>query len=148
MAIEILSKNNRKSKKIKEHEACEILYNNPQELHIYNVGKIMPSQRRVGQFFCFVDFKMEDGTTFGISYSFNRNNNKYFCGASSKLYNLMSGFMGLNPLTDTAFKFEDVDDIEQVLLHKLFFASIKIVNIGGKAYPYIVCERVIEWKTE
>ena len=148
MAIEILSKNNRKSKKIKEHEACEILYNNPQELHIYNVGKIMPSQRRAGQYYCFVDFRMEDGTTFGISYSFNRNNDKYFCGASSKLYNLMGGFMGLNPLNDTAFKFEDVDDIEQVLLHKLFFASIKIVNIGGKAYPYIVCERVIEWKTE
>ena len=145
MAIEILSKNNRKSKKIKEHEACEILYNNPQELHIYNVGKIMPSQRRAGQYYCFVDFRMQDGTTFGISYSFNRNNDKYFCGASSKLYNLMGGFMDLNPLNDTAFTFEDVDDLKDVLIDTEFMPSIKIVNVGGKAYPYIVCVRVIDW---
>ena len=47
--------------------------------------------------------------------------------------------MGLNPLTDTAFTFEDV------LLDTEFMPSIKIANIGGNAYPYIVCERVIDW---
>ena len=146
MSIDIITntQTSNKNKKIKEQEACEILYENPQCLRIFNVSRIRPSKRRAGQFYCFIDFRMEDGTTFGISYSFNRNNDKYFCGASSKLYNLMSGFMGLNPLNDTAFRFEDVDDIEQVLLHKNFFASIKIVNIGGKAYPFIICERVIE----
>ena len=108
------------------------------------MGAIKPSKRKAGQFYCFIDFRMSDGTTFGISYSFNRNNDKYFCGTSSKLYNLLSGFLDVNPLITNGLSFED-GDIEKVLLNKEFISSVKIVNIGGNNYPYIVCESVIVW---
>ncbi len=144
MAFKIINKQeSNKNKKIKEHEACRILYENPQYVRIFNVSKIRPSQKRAEQFYCYVDYELEDGRTFGISYSFNRNGGGYFCGVSSKLYNLLSGFLDLNPLTANGLAFED-GDIEEALLNKEFFPSIKIANIGGNAYPYIVCERVID----
>lgn len=146
MAIEIITKSTgriNKNNKIKEQEACERLYEDPQGLKIFNVSPIRPSKRNDRQFYCFVDFKMDDGTTFGISYSFYFKNGKFTCGASSKLYNLMSGFMDLNPLTTKALSFDDVKDIEEVLLGKEFYPSIKIENIGSNSYPYIICEMII-----
>ena len=143
MAFKIVNKQeSNKNKKIKEHEACEILYENPQHVKIFNVGKIMPSQRKAGQFYCYVDYELEDGRTFGISYSFNRNGRGYFCGVSSKLYNLLSGFLDLNPLSATGLFFED-GDIEEALLNKEFIPSIKFANIGGNVYPFIISDGVI-----
>lgn len=144
--IELISKNNKPSignKKIKEQEACEILYDNPQILRIFNISPIRPSKRRNGQFYCFVDFKMGDGTIFGISYSFNFKNGKYVCGASSKLYALMMGFMDINLLTTKALSFDDIGDIKDILDGKEFIPSIKLENIGGNIRPYIICEEVI-----
>ncbi len=138
MAIEIIKKN-----KINEKEACKMLMENPQTLYIYNVGDVRPSTRKENQYYCYVDFRMEDGTFFGISYSFNSKNGKFECGTSSKLYALMSGFLQLNPFTSNGLSF-DAHDISETLLNHEFLASVKFESIGGRNYPYITCERVIE----
>lgn len=88
------------------------------------------------------DFEMEDGTQFGASYSFYRDN-EFKCGTSSKLYHLLEGFLDLNPLTDIGLTFNE-PDIRETLLGKKFIASAIVQSVGGKNYPYIICEKVIE----
>ena len=75
--------------------------------------------------------------------SFYLEDGKFKCGTSSKLYNLMKGFLDLNPLTCVGLTF-DKSDIDETLLNKKFIASAFVQSVGGKNYPYIVCEKVIE----
>lgn len=129
--------------KIKEDDACAILMKEKQELHIINIDEIKQSSRKENQFFFYVDFEMKDGTQFGASYSFYLEDGKFKCGTSSKLYNLMKGFLDLNPLTCVGLTF-DKSDIDETLSDKKFIASAFVQSVGGKNYPYIVCEKVIE----
>ena len=135
MAISVL-------KKINEKDACSILLKNKQELVVVNIDEIKQSTRQDNQFYCYVDFEMEDGTQFGASYSFYLNDGKFKCGTSSKLYYLLKGFLDLNPLTDVGLTF-DKADIDATLQDKKFLASAIVQSVGGKNYPYIICEKVI-----
>ena len=114
-----------------------------QQLLVVNVDEIKPSTRKENQYYVYVDFEMEDLTQFGASYSFYLEDGKFKCGTSSKLYYLLKGFLDLNPLTDVGLTFTK-DDIAEMLENKLFLASAIVQNVGGKNYPYIVCEKVIE----
>ena len=136
MAIGIL-------KKINEKDACSILLKNKQELTIIGIDEIKESTRKENQYYCYVDFEMEDGTQFGASYSFYLQDGVFKCGTSSKLYYLLKGFLDLNPLTDVGLTF-DKADIDATLLNKKFLASAIVQSVGGNNYPYIVCEKVIE----
>ena len=129
--------------KIKEDDACAILLKEKQELHIVNVDEIKQSKTKKNSFYFFIDFEMKDGTKFGASYSCYLEDGKFKCGTSSKLYHLMKGFLNLNPLTCVALTF-DKSDIDEVLQNKKFIASSSVQSIGGKNYPYITCEKVIE----
>ena len=136
MAISVL-------KKINEKDACSILMKEKQEVSIVNIDEIKPSTRKENQFYCYIDFEMKDGTQFGASYSFYLQDGVFKCGTSSKLYYLLKGFLDLNPLTDVGLTF-DKADIDATLLNKKFIASVIVQSVGGKNYPYLVCEKVIE----
>ena len=136
MAINVL-------KKINEKDACSILMKQKQELVVVNIDEIKMSTRKENQYYCYVDFEMEDGTQFGASYSFYLQDGLFKCGTSSKLYYLLKGFLNLNPLTDVGLTF-DKSDIDATLKDKKFIASCIVQSVGGKNYPYIVCEKVIE----
>ena len=136
MAISVL-------KKINEKDACSILMKEKQEVSIVNVDEIKPSTRKENQYYCYIDFEMKDGTQFGASYSFYLQDGVFKCGTSSKLYYLLKGFLDLNPLTDVGLTF-DKADIDATLLNKKFIASVSVQSVGGKNYPYLVCEKVIE----
>ncbi len=132
-----------KEEKISEKEACNVLMKKPQQLWIYNIGDVKPSKRREDQYYCFIDYKLDDDRIFGISYSFYLNNNGEFqCNTSSKLYNLMKGFLNLNPFSTVALTFDE-NDINETLLDKVFIASVKIESVGSKNYLYITCDKVI-----
>lgn len=135
MAISVL-------KKINEKDACSILMKEKQEVSIVNVDEIKPSTRKENQYYCYIDFEMKDGTQFGASYSFYLQDGVFKCGTSSKLYYLLKGFLDLNPLTDVGLTF-DKADIDATLLNKKFIASVSVQSVGGKNYPYLVCEKVI-----
>ena len=135
MAISVL-------KKITEKDACAILLNNKQELHVVNIDEIKPSTRKENQYYCYVDFEMENGTQFGASYSFYLEDGLFKCGTSSKLFYLMKGFLNLNELDCVGLTF-DKADIDATLKDKKFIASAIVQSVGGKNYPYIVCEKVI-----
>ena len=142
MAINVL-------KKITEKDACSILMKKQQELTVVNIDEIKESTRKENQYYCYVDFEMEDGTQFGASYSFYLEDEfatpssvLFSCGTSSKLYYLLKGFLDLNPLTDVGLTFQKTD-IDDILLNKKFIASAIVQSVGGKNYPYIVCEKVI-----
>ena len=133
-----------KKEKITEKDACSILMKEPQQLQIFNIGDVKPSKRKQNQYYCFVDYKLGDDKTFGISYSFYLNDSgEYECSSSSKLYNLMRGFLNLNPFSTVGLSF-DAEDIRETLLNKVFLASVKIESVGGKNYPYITCDKVIK----
>ena len=136
MAINIL-------KKITEQDACSLLMKQEQELHVVNVDDIKESTRKENQYYCYIDFEMKDGTQFGASYSFYLQDGVFKCGTSSKLYYLLKGFLDLNPLTDVGLTF-DKADIAETILNKRFLASAIVQSVGGKNYPYIVCNKVIE----
>ena len=136
MAINVL-------KKINEKDACAILFEKEQELIVVNVDEVKQSKRKENQYYMFIDFKMEDGTQFGVSYSFYFEDGFFKCGTSSKLYYLLKGFLGLNPLTDVGLSFNE-SDIAETILNKRFVASAIVQSVGGKNYPYIVCKKVIE----
>ena len=136
MAINIL-------KKITEQDACSLLMKQEQELHVVNVDDIKESTRKENQYYCYIDFEMKDGTQFGASYSFYLEDGVFKCGTSSKLFYLMKGFLNLNPLTDVGLTF-DKNDIAETILNKRFLASAIVQSVGGKNYPYIVCNKVIE----
>lgn len=129
--------------KITESDACSILMKKEQELEIVSIDDIKKSTRKDNQFYFYVDYKMEDGTIFGASYSFYMEDGVFKCGTSSKLYNLMKGFLDLNPLTCIGLTF-DKADIDDVLKNKKFIASAIVESVGGKNYPYIICKKVIE----
>ena len=131
------------SKKIKEYDACSILLKEKQELFVFNVGDIKPSKDKENQYYCYVDYEMKDGTKFGVSYSFYLQDGFFKCGTSSKLFNLLKCLLNSNPLTDDSLDFKK-DDIVETLLNKKFLASAIVQNVGGKNYPYIVLEKVIE----
>ena len=135
MAINVL-------KKITEKDACSILLKQEQELTVVNIDEIKESTRQENQYYCYVDFEMEDGTQFGASYSFYLQDGLFKCGTSSKLYCLLKGFLDLNPLTDIGLTF-DKSDIDSTLKDKKFVASAVVQSVGGKSYPYIVCKKVI-----
>lgn len=130
-------------KKITEKDACSILMKEKQKLLIYNIGEIKKSTRKENQYYCFIDFEMMDGTKFGASYSFYLQDGLFKCGTSSKLYNLLKGFLDLNPLNDVGLTFNE-SDIDATLKNKVFLASAMVQSVGGKNYPFIVCEKVIE----
>lgn len=136
MAISVL-------KKINEKDACSILIKEKQELVVLDITDIKESTRKENQCYVYVDFEMEDGTQFGVPYSFYCNDGVFKCGTSSKLYYLLKGFLDLNPLTDVGLTF-DKSDICATLKDKKFIASCVVQSVGGKNYPYIVCEKVIE----
>lgn len=136
MAIEVL-------KKINEKDACSILIKEKQELLVINIGEIKESTRKDNQYYCYVDFEMKDGTQFGVSYSFYLQDGVFKCGTSSKLYHLLKGFLDLNPLTDVGLSFNE-SDIVETLENKKFIASAIVQSVGGKNYPYLICEKVIE----
>ena len=136
MAINVL-------KKINEKDACSILMKEKQELFVVNVDEIKPSTRRENQYYCYVDFEMEDGTQFGASYSFYLEDGMFKCGTSSKLFYLMKGFLNLNELDCVGLTF-DKSDIDETLKDKKFMASAIVQSVGGKNYPYIICEKVID----
>ena len=136
MAISVL-------KKISEKDACAILMNQEQELHVVNIDEIKESTRKENQYYCYIDFEMKDGTQFGASYSFYGEDGLFKCGTSSKLYYLLKGFLDLNPLTDIGLTF-DKADIDATLKDKKFIASAIVQSVGGKNYPYIVCNKVIQ----
>lgn len=129
--------------KIKEDDACAILMKEKQELYIVNVDDIKESTRKENQFYLYIDFEMKDGTQFDAYYSFYLEGNRFKCGNSSKFYHLMKGFLNLNPLTCVGLTFNK-SDIYETLLNKKFIASSILQSIGGKNYPYIICEKVIE----
>lgn len=134
------------SKKISEHDACNILLKEKQELLVFNVSEIKKSTKekaRENQYYCHIDYKMKDGTKFGVSYTFYLIGDMFKCGTSSKLFNLMKGLLDSNPLTDDDMEFEK-NDIAETLLNKKFVASAIVQNIGGKNHPYIVLEKVVE----
>lgn len=129
--------------KITERDACSKLFNQEQELTVVNVDDVKVSKRKENHYYCFVDFRMKDGTEFGVSYSFYKEDGVFKCGTSSKLYHLMKGFLDLNPLTCKGLTF-DKSDIDDALLNKKFLASAIVQSVGGKNYPYIICKKVIE----
>lgn len=136
MAIEVL-------KKITEKDACGILMKDKQQLSVVDIGEIKESTMKENQYYCYVDFEMNDGTQFGVSYSFYLQDGLFKCGTSSKLYYLLKGFLDLNPLTDVGLTFDE-SDIAEILENKKFIASVIVQSVGGKNYPYLVCEKVIE----
>lgn len=138
MAIEI-------SKKITEKDACGILLKEKQELLVVNVSEIKKSTKGNddgNKYYFHIDYKMEDGTKFGVSYTIYLVDGVFKCGTLSKFFNLMKGLLDSNPLTDDDMKFKE-DDIAETILNKKFLASAIVQNIGGKNYPYIVLEKVI-----
>lgn len=135
MAINVL-------KKINEKDACSILMKNKQELCVVNIDEIKGSTRKENQYYCYVDFEMKDGTQFGASYSFYQEDGMFKCGTSSKLFHLMKGFLNLNELDCVGLTF-DKSDISETLKDKKFMASAIVQSVGGKNYPYIICEKVI-----
>ena len=135
MAISVL-------KKITEKDACSILMKQKQQLSVVNIGEIKPSTRKENQYYFYVDFEMEDGTQFGASYSFYGENGMFKCGTSSKLFCLMKGFLNLNELDCVGLTFDE-SDIADTLDNQLFIASAVVQSVGGKNYPFIVCEKVI-----
>ena len=133
------------SKKITEYDACSILLKEKQELHVVNISDIKKSTNenaKENQYYCYVDYEMKDGTSFGVSYTFYLEDGLFKCGTSSKLYYLLKGFLDSNPLTDVKLTFNKAD-IDDTLLNKKFIASAIVQSVGGKNYPYIVCEKVI-----
>ena len=135
MAISVL-------KKITENDACGILIEKKQELLVVNIDEIKKSTRKENQYYCYIDFEMEDGTRFGASYSFYLQDGLFKCGTSSKLYYLLKGFLDINPLTDVGLTFNE-SDIRETLLNEVFVASAIVQSVGGKNYPYIVCDEVV-----
>ena len=136
MAINVL-------KKIDEKDACSILMKQEQELCVVNIDEIKESTRKENQYYCYVDFEMKDGPQFGASYSFYQEDGMFKCGTSSKLFHLMKGFLNLNELDCVGLTF-DKSDISETLKDKKFMASAIVQSVGGKNYPYIICEKVIE----
>ena len=71
--------------KITEKEAMEKIYEKPTMLHVVNVGDIKKSDRYENQYYFYGDYEFEDGTKFGASYTFYKDNNgTYKCSNSSK----------------------------------------------------------------
>jgi len=136
MAISVL-------KKITEKDACSILMKQEQELTIIGIDEIKESTRKENQCYFYIDFEMKDGTQFGASYSFYCEDGLFKCGTSSKLFYLMKGFLNLNELDCVGLTF-DKSDIDNTLKDKKFVASAIVQSVGGKNYPYIICNKVIE----
>ena len=130
-------------KKISEKDACSRILHNPQELCIVNIDDIKESTRKTNQYYFYVDFVMEDGTQFGVSYSFYKEDGEFKCGTQSKLYYLLKGFLDLNELECVGLTF-DKSDIDETLLNKKFNASAFVQNVGGEKYIYLMCEKVVE----
>ena len=128
--------------KITENDACALLIKEKQELYIDNIDEIKQSKTSDNQYYFFIDYKMKDGTQFGVSYTFYLENGKFRCGTSSKLYHLLKGFLNINPLTCTGLTFAKAD-IDEVLKNKKFLASAFVQSVGGSNYAYITCEKVI-----
>ena len=57
-------------KKINEKEACSLLMKEEQVLSIINIDEIKESTRKENQYYFYVDYEMEDGVQFGVSYFF------------------------------------------------------------------------------
>lgn len=134
------------SKKITEKDACSILLKEKQELTVVNISEIKKSTKGNddgNKYYFHIDYEMNDGTKFGVSYTFYLIDDVFKCGTLSKLFNLMKGLLDSNPLTDDDMEFDETD-IAELILNKKFLASAIVQTIGGKNYPYIVLEKVIE----
>lgn len=135
MAIKILEK-------ISENDACLELKYKPQILKIKFISKIKPSSLGDDRYYFFINYEMEDGRKFGVSYVFDKEDDYYTCKSRSKLFNLVKGFLDIDETTSNGIGFTR-DDLMKLLLNKKFLATAEFREIYGNTFPYICVVNVL-----
>ncbi len=116
MAIKVL-------KKIDAIEACKILEKESQMLKILSVTPIKQTSYNPEKFYFYVNFLMEDGSKFGISYTFDMvDGDEFECKTYSKLFVLVKDFLKIDEKTCSGIHFSK-NDLHSVLLKKEFLAT-------------------------
>ena len=130
-------------KTINQIEACEILEKNPQKLKVHSVTPIKQTNYNPEKFYFYVNFLMEDGSKFGINYSFDMVNSEEFeCTTYSKLFVLVKEFLNVDENSCGGIRFSK-SDLHDVLRNKEFLATAEFREVYGKEIPYIKVVKIL-----
>ncbi|MBQ9025629.1 MAG: hypothetical protein IJ104_04525 [Methanobrevibacter sp.] len=136
MAIKVL-------KKIDPKEACLNLEKNPQKLKIISITPIKQTTYNPEKFYFYINFLMEDGSKFGISYTFDLvDNDEYECTTYSKLFVLVKKFLKINEENCSGLHFAK-NDLHTLLVKKEFLATAEFREAYGKTVPYIIVKKIL-----
>ena len=136
MAIKVL-------KKIDQNEACKKLEESPQKLIIQSITPIKQTTYNPLKYYFYINFLMEDGSKFGISYTFDLvDDDEYECTTYSKLFVLVKDFLEIDEKNCSGLHFAKYD-LHNLLLKKEFLASAEFRETYGKTVPYITVKKVL-----
>ena len=136
MAIKVL-------KKIDMIEACKKLEKNPQNLIIDTITPIKQTTYNPEKFYFYINFLMEDGSKFGMSFTFNLiDGDEFECTTFSKLFVLVKDFLDIDEKTCGGLRFSK-NDLRKVLLKKEFLATAEFREAYGKNVPYIIVKKIL-----
>ena len=136
MAIKVL-------KKIDQIEACKKLEENPQNLIIDSITSIKQTTYNPEKFYFYINFLMEDGSKFGMSYTFDLiDGDEFECTTYSKLFVLVKDFLDIDEEACSGIRFSK-NDLRKVLLKKEFLATAEFREAYGKTVPYIKVKKIL-----
>lgn len=136
MAIKVLNK-------INQNEACLKLINNPQKLKIESITSIKQTTYNPEKFYFYINFLMEDGFKFGVSYTFDLiDGDEFQCTTYSKLFVLVKNFLDIDEENCGGIHFSK-NDMRKLLLKKEFLATAEFRDAYGKTVPYIIVKKVL-----
>lgn len=136
MAIKVL-------KRVDQKEACSKLEKNPQNLKIISITPIKQTTYNPEKFYFYINFLMEDGSKFGMSYTFDLvDDNEYECSTYSKLFVLVKKFLDIDEDSCGGLHFAK-NDLHTLLLKKEFLATAEFRETYGKSVPYIIVKKIL-----
>lgn len=136
MAIKVL-------KKIDQNEACLKLSNNPQKLKIESITSIKQTTYNPDKFYFYINFLMEDGCKFGVSYTFDiLDGDEFQCTTYSKLFVLVKDFLEIDEDECSGINFSK-NDMRNLLLKKEFLATAEFREAYGRTVPYIIVKKIL-----
>lgn len=124
-------------KKINPIKACMELEDNPQKLVIESITPIKQTNYNPEKFYFYINFLMENGSKFGVSYTFDMiDDDEFECTTYSKLFVLVKEFLNIDENACAGLRFSK-NDLYDVLLKKEFLATSEFREAYGKSVPYI-----------
>ena len=136
MAIKIV-------KRINQNEACKILEKENQNLKIESITPIKQTTYNPEKFYFYINFLMEDGSKFGVSYTFDMiDNDEFECTTYSKLFVLVKKFINMDENSCSSLRFSE-KDLRNLLIKKEFLATAEFREVYGKSIPYIEAIKIV-----